>query len=260
MNAKLSSLLVSLVCCACASDFNPTVVDSSMHSVDPSEDPAEDDSPSEPEDDDAADEDTAGDDSTTGGSAEGGGSDSDSGTEPTDDGTPEPTENPGPGEPCNPFEAFGGDAPCDGDPANPTVAYTCVPASVSPIPEETVWEFRCVAVVDAQGNGSDITDPCSDAGGSLFAGCMNSYCLGNGLSNTPETDVYQNHPPVPEDDACPFVWNADESGEGGYFVKACCSDFCDAAHPCDAGWTCITNQGHVPATLDGEAVGACVWQ
>jgi hypothetical protein len=255
MYLKLS-LLLSLLC-ACASDFSPTVAVDTMTSSDPSEDPAEEDSTFDPE------ESSSDDGSTTGDSDDGSTTTEPDSTDTSGDTPTEPPTNPGPGEPCDPFAAFEGTAPCDGDPETPSVAYTCVPAMQTPTPDDVVWEFRCVAVVDTQGDGDELSNPCSDDGGSMFAGCMNALCLSNGLSNDPAQDVYQNHPPIPSEDACPFVWwSSDDPNHesGGYYVKACCSDFCDANHPCDAGWTCVTNQGHVPATLDGEAVGACVWQ
>lgn len=262
MNRKLSSLIVLLLC-ACASDFSPTVVAETMTTANPSEDPGDDEDSVDPEDSSSDEGSTGGtDDSTTGDDTTSDGSTSDDGS--TDDtGTTEMPDNPGPGEPCDPFAAFDGTAPCEGDPQALSVAYTCVPTMLTPAPDEVTWEFRCMPVKDVQGDGEDLGDPCSDDAGSMFAGCMNSYCLSNGLSNSPEQDVYQNHPPIPSDDACPFIWWSpdDPTHEGdGYYVKACCSDFCDASHPCEAGWTCVTNQGLVPATLDGEAVGACVWQ
>jgi hypothetical protein len=94
----------------------------------------------------------------------------------------------------------------------------------------------------------------------MFAGCLNSYCLSNGFSTPADPGVYQNHPPVPSDDACPFVWwsaNDPTHAGAGYYVKGCCSNFCDESHLCDAGWRCDLNE--VPATLNGKEVGTCVW-
>lgn len=257
MRPAFATLLGALLC-GCASDFDPSIKHGEDDSIVESDGMGEDDSASE---------DSGGEDPDPTAGSQGSGSDDSSSDDSTEDSggedpsdtsdTDEPLGPPAFGEPCDPFLAFNGEAPCQADPEHPAIPSTCVP--VQDVVNLT-WGFLCVSVKDSQGDGDDLGDPCSDAGGHPTAGCMNSFCLSNGLGNFPETDVYENHPPIPSDDACPFIWwspdDVNHEGEG-YFVKACCSSFCDAANPCEVGWTCKTT-GAIPETENG--VGVCVWE
>jgi hypothetical protein len=93
---------------------------------------------------------------------------------------------------------------------------------------------------DTQGDGHDLGDACSDAGGYLYQGCMNTSCTDNGYGQGPAPI---NHPPG----ECPFE---DENNSN---IQGCCTPFCDADNPCDPGWFCAMN--FVP--LDGY--GSCIW-
>lgn len=265
MRPALASLFAALLF-GCASDFNPSLKQTGDEST-ISEDDGEDASDNSADDgEDGGSEDPGDTDSGEPGSSDDAGSSDDSG-ESEDSGsddssdtsdTDEPVTPPEFGEPCDPFLAFNGVAPCQADPAYPQIPSTCVLVQDQ---VELTWQFECVSVKDTQGDGEDLSDPCSDAGGDPFAGCLNSFCLSNGLGSYPETDVYQNHPPIPSDEACPFIWWSEDDPNhegGGYYVQGCCSSFCDAAHPCEAGWTCDMS-GLVPAELNGEEVGVCVW-
>jgi len=158
--------------------------------------------------------------------------------------TGEPMENPKPGEFCDPFLAFNGDAPCDGDPENPSDEYTCVPVRTEPVPDQPQWDFRCVMAMDDQDDGYDEGDPCEYPGQNIYAGCMNTSCTSNGLVSDPDTDPYVNHPPG----ACPF-------DQDGALVKGCCTPFCDGDNPCDAGWQC-----QMDAISLETGIGHCIWE
>jgi hypothetical protein len=152
--------------------------------------------------------------------------------------------SPGPGDPCDPITA----PPCE-DPQNPEIELTCttVPHQGD---NETVWEWECMPTKDTQGNGTDLGDGCDDDGGAWAnegsaAGCLNLGCLGNGLGNNPDLDEHANWPT----NECPFE-------QDGTFVKGCCTLYCNADNPCDAGWTCVS----LTQTLNIETdVGICVW-
>jgi hypothetical protein len=264
---RLAFTLLGALLCGCASDFDPSIehggdensLGESESVGEPSSDSADD---SASEEDSGSEDPSAGSDESDDGSEDEGSDDSngsDDGSESGED-TGEPVPAPALGEPCDPFLAFSGEAPCQADPENPALASTCIPVQDQ---IELTWEFLCVSVEDTQGDGSDLGDPCSDnEGAAAHAGCFNSLCLGNGLGTSPETDVYESHPPIPSEDACPFLWFPEDDPNhegGGYYVKGCCSAFCDAENPCEAGWTCKMN-GLVPAELNGEAVGVCVWE
>lgn len=186
---------------------------------------------------------------STGGATDGGTGGS-TGAETQGGTTGGPAANPGPGEPCDPLDAFSGIAPCE-DPENPQTLYTCTTVPMEG-DNETVWDFECVEVKDTNGNGYDIGDGCDDDLGAWWndgtaAGCLNAWCLSNGLGNNPDLDEHVNWPP----------------GECGFgsaetiYVKGCCSPYCDTEHPCDPGWTCspLAQQG---IDID-TTVGTCVW-
>jgi hypothetical protein len=106
-------------------------------------------------------------------------------------------------------------------------------------------------VKDTQDNGYDLGDGCDDDEGqwwntSTAAGCFNSWCLSNGLGGNPDLDEHVNWP----DNECPF----DQDGD---LVKGCCSSYCDAENPCQAGWTCANlSTQYINIETD---VGVCVW-
>jgi hypothetical protein len=166
--------------------------------------------------------------------------------------TSEPPSNPGLNEPCDPFLAFEGIAPCE-DPNNPNADLTCAIVRLMPDINTTAYEFRCLSPGDGNGDGSDLGDNCSDDGGGqagaqISTGCLNSFCLWNGLGNDPVNDDPWGHPPG----ECPFVL-PDDMG----YSSGCCTTYCNADHPCDPGWTCQMGAPAVGEIPDG--VGACVW-
>lgn len=247
MKRAILTMLVAGLLTACAGDFSPTIDESGGSTVG-----------------------TMGTDGSTGDGTTGetDGTDTDAETdtdgetgEETDGmpeldmGTEEP-EMPGPDEPCDPMLAADGVAPCH-DPEVPNKVYSCAPVQLMPDPNSMVVEFRCVPMSDAQGDGYDIGDPCSDNGTNLLnggarSGCENAWCLWNGLVGSLEFDEYQNHPP----DACP--WQPE--GPDGPLVKGCCVPYCDADNECDPGWHCepFTSNG-LQEPVDHPDVGTCVW-
>lgn len=162
-------------------------------------------------------------------------------TDETDE-TGNPPGNPGPGDPCNPFLAAEGVAPCE-DPDG--LSSTCAIVMLMPDIDTTVFEFRCLP-----GGLAEMGDDCvptTEGGMHISAHCQNAFCLWNGLGNDPMNDEPWGFPPG----ECPF-----EIDEGIYSFS-CCASYCDADHPCDLGWTC--QMGAPAVSQIPEGTGACVW-
>lgn len=244
MKQALFTFLFSLGLMACGGDFSPTLGDSDGSSSIGMTDGMD----TEGETEGDTDAETGTDEGDT---------DDETGTGGLDMGTEDPPESPGPGEPCDPFLAVEGIAPCI-NPEFPLQTWSCVPVEYEEGLNNPVENFHCVKASDPQGDGFDLLDPCSDgAGGPTYngddtlTGCVNAWCLWNGFSQEPNPE-FQNFP----EGACPWYPNGPEEGA----EPACCSPFCDDQNPCDQGYECkpladfgMTNIQDLPD------VGTCVW-